>query len=390
MIVPFVLELRKRSLKVGVQELIALARAMGLGLHQNSLDEFYYVARSILIHDESKFDDFDQVFSNYFKDIPYRSQETLDQLLDWLQNPLPRPELSAEELAELKELDLQELRRLFEERLREQKERHDGGGYWIGTGGRSPFGTGGVFPNGMSLGSNPSGPSSLGRSSLRSADARRYRGYRQDLVLDVRQIEVALRKLRSFDRDHPHKELDLGATIDLTARNFGDLELVFQKQRRPNTRVILLMDVGGSMDPFSTMVSQLFSAAQRATHWKELRTYYFHNCVYGRVFRTEGFRDPLLLSDLFRECDSRYKVIFVGDASMAPYELMGESWAELEEDRVSALEWLLKIRAHFTKSVWLNPGARSTWDGDTVEVISRIVPMFPLTIEGLGEALTWI
>lgn len=224
---------------------------------------------------------------------------------------------------------------------------------------------------------------------IRSTDARRYRTYRHDLTLDVRQIEVALRKLRSFDRDGPARELDLDRSIDETARNFGELEIVLRKPRRPNTRVILMMDVGGSMDPYAALVSQLFSAAKRATHWKELRTYYFHNCVYGQVYKTEGLREPVKVRDIFRECNDRYKLIFVGDASMAPYELLGWDDPDNNDAAIAGIQWLGLLRKHFPDSVWLNPDGEPSWrgGGSTVEYIARIFPMFSLTVTGLESAL---
>jgi uncharacterized protein with von Willebrand factor type A (vWA) domain len=375
---------------VGLQEIVGLASALAKGLHESSLDEFYYVARSILIHDESKLDVFDQVFSFLYQDVPYDSKSILDELLEWLQDPLTRPVLSDEEKSALEVLNPEELQRLFEERLREQKERHDGGDYWIGTGGRSPFGTNGYHPSGMSLKSaQQSGPGG-GRSILRTADARRYHSYRDDLVMDMRHVEVALRKLRSFDRNGAHPELDLDQTIDITARNFGDLELVFRKPRRPNTRVILLMDVGGSMDPYATLVSQLFSASRRATHWKELRTYYFHNCIYGRVFRTNGLQESVSVRDLLRECDARYKLIIVGDASMAPSELFGSPYFSAEETQLTAFDWFQRLRNHFANSIWLNPDGLPTWGGTTVDAIAQVFTMFPLTLAGLGEGLSWL
>jgi uncharacterized protein with von Willebrand factor type A (vWA) domain len=270
-------ELRARKIAVGLQETVALAGALSRGLHESSLEQFYFVARSLLVHDESDLDEFDQVFAHVFKDVPYSSLAITEELRDWLADPIARRELTDEERAAIDVLDAQELLKMFEERLKEQKERHDGGAYWIGTGGTSPFGTGGTNPNGISLRSGSPGSTGGGRSMIRSADARRYRSYRHDLVLDVRQVEVALRKLRTMDRSNSRPELDIEKTIDATARNFGELEPVMSKSKRPNTRVILMMDVGGSMDPFASMVSQLFSAAKRATHWKELRTYYFHN-----------------------------------------------------------------------------------------------------------------
>jgi uncharacterized protein with von Willebrand factor type A (vWA) domain len=379
-------ELRARGVGVGMQEVVALAGALAQGLHDNSLDQFYLVARALLIHDESDLDEFDQVFSHVFKGVAYSSVAIAQELRDWLADPKARRELSDEERASLEEIAPDELLRMLEERLREQKERHDGGSYWVGTGGTSPFGTGGYHPSGISLRNGAPGSTGGGRSMIRSADARRYRGYRHDVVLDVRQIEVALRKLRSFDRDGTRLELDVDATVDATARNWGELEPVFRKPRRPNTRVILLMDVGGSMDPFAALASQLFSAAKRATHWRELRTYYFHNCVYSRVYRTEGLREPVAVRDLMRECDGRHKLIVVGDAAMAPYELMTGDFTDRERN-VTGYDWLGRLRAHFPDSIWLNPDPPEYWRGGTAQAIGRVFPMFRLSIAGLEEGL---
>lgn len=380
-------ELRDRGVRVGMQEVVALASALAKGLHESSVEQFYYIARSLMIHDESKLDDFDEVFSHVFKGVPYTTRKIADELREWLSNPIARRNLTEEEKAELKELDLEELLRMFEERLKEQNERHDGGSYWIGTGGTSPFGSGGHHPSGISLRSGQPGGPAGGRTMVRSADARRYRAYRHDLVLDVRQMEVALRKLRSFDRETARRELDLEGTVDATAKNFGELELVLKKPRHPNTRVILMMDVGGSMDPYAELVSQLFSAAKRATHWKELRTYYFHNCVYNKVYATEGLREPTKVRDLLRECDSRYKLILVGDASMAPYELMMNGSGAFDGETLSGLGWLELLRKHFTSSVWLNPEVSPYWVGSTRDAIAKVFPMHPLTIQGLEEGL---
>jgi uncharacterized protein with von Willebrand factor type A (vWA) domain len=292
-------------------------------------------------------------------------------------------ELSDEERAAIEELDLEEVLRHFEERLRDQKERHDGGSFWIGTGGTSPFGRGGENPQGIQVG--PGGGGKGG--AIKTADARKYRPYRSDVVLDVRQIEVALRKLRAFAREGIDQELDIDGTIDATAKNAGELEIVTRPPRRPNTRVILMMDVGGSMDPHVGLMSQIFSAAKRATHWRELRTYYFHNCIYGRVFKTEGFQDPVRVSDLLAECGKHYKLVLVGDAAMAPYELLG-SPGYGEEGRVPGVAWLLGLREHFERSVWLNPDGVGVYPHPTVDAIASVFPMFPLTLEGLGLAVT--
>jgi len=381
MFTDFLFELRRRKIPVGTQEAISLARALKLGLHESSLDGFYNVARALLIHDEAHLDEFDVAFAATFRGIYLESKRITDELLEWLKDPARMRELSDEEKALIEALSLEEVQKLFEQRLAEQKQRHDGGNRWIGTGGTSPFGRGGVNPAGIQLG-GPGG----GKTAMQSADARRYQAYRQDVVLDVRQIEVALRKLRAFARDGMDDELDIEGTIDATARNVGELEIVMRPPRRPNTRVILMMDVGGSMDPYATLMSQLFSASKRATHWKELRTYYFHNCVYGKIYKTEGFRDPVNVSDVLHECGKNYKLVLVGDALMAPYELLG-SYTYGGGEQVPGITWLMRLREHFERSVWLNPERPAIWNGTTIEAIAQVIPMFELTLEGLGLAI---
>ena len=382
MFVDFLYELRARKVPVGAQEAVALAQALSAGLHESSLDGFYNVARSLLIHSEAHLDDFDVVFAHHFRGVPMAAKELAGEIAEWLKNPIKMRQLSPEEREAIEELDIEEVLRRFEERLKEQKERHDGGHRWIGTGGTSPFGTGGENPNGLQLGPQGQGK---GGGSIKSADARKYRPYRSDVTLDIRQIEVALRKLRAFAREGAHRELDVEGTIDATAKNAGELEVVTRPPRRPNTRVILLMDVGGSMDPYAHLMSQLFSAAKRATHWKELRTYYFHNCIYGKVYKTEGFQDPVRINELIGDCGKHYKLVLVGDASMAPYELMGAPGYG-EDGKVPGVAWLMALREHFDRSVWLNPDGVGN-GGPTVDAIAKVFPMFALTLEGLGQAV---
>jgi len=379
----FIYELRARKVPVGTQEAVALARALAAGLHDSSLDGFYFIARSLLVHSEAHLDDFDLAFAKYFKGVHVEAKLVAEELLEWLKNAKKLRELSEEEKALIEALDREEVLRRFEERLKEQRERHDGGNYWIGTGGTSPFGRGGFNPSGIPVGGGTGGKG----GAMQSADARKYRPYRSDLILDIRQIEVALRKLRAFTREGGQEELDIEGTIDETAKNAGELEIVTRPPRRPNTRVILMMDVGGSMDPYAELVSQLFSAAKRSTHWKELRTYYFHNCVYGRVYKTEGFQEPVLVRDLMHECGKNYKLVLVGDASMAPYELLGAPGYG-EEGRTEGIRWLMLLREHFERSVWLNPDGPVVPSHPTVDAIRQIFPMFPLTLEGLGEAVS--
>ena len=381
MFIPFLYELRALKVPVGTQEAVALAQALKVGLHDSSLDGFYDVARSLLVHSETQLDAFDQAFSKHFKGIEISAREIEAQLLDWLKDAQKkRPQLSPEDLALLEALDRATLEKMFEERLKEQKKRHDGGNKWIGTGGTSPFGHSGAPRDGIRVGGEGGN-----RRAIEVATQRNFRDYRDDLVLDVRQLALALRKLRAFAREGIADELDLDETIEQTARNLGELEVVTRPPRKSNTKLILLMDVGGSMDPHADTVSRLFTAAKKATHFKELRTYYFHNCIYGRVYGTAQLRDPMPVAQLFAETNATYKLIVVGDALMAPWELTGTSG--YGEDSAEGVVWLMRLVERFPQAVWLNPEPPREWWQTTIEVIRRVFAMYPLTLEGLGEAV---
>lgn len=383
MFIPFLYELRARKVPVGTQEAVALAGALARGLHESSLDGFYLVARALLIHDEKHLDAFDEAFGKFFEGLEPKALELQQNLLDWLRDAKERlPDLTPEERAMLEQFDRAELEKLFEQRLKEQQERHDGGNRWIGTGGTSPFGNSGrVARPGVRVGGGGGR-----RSAVTVAGQRNYREYRDDLVLDVRQLGLALRKLRAFSREGQPDELDLDNTIDKTAKNLGELEVVTRAPRKSNTRVILLMDVGGSMDPYAHLVSRLFTAAKKATHFRELRTYYFHNCIYGRVYKDARMSQPLKISELFSQTDRKHKLILVGDALMAPWELMTVSgWQE--DEGVEGVTWMMRLREHFQASAWLNPEAVGGWWQPTIDVLRRVFPMYPLTLEGLGEAV---
>jgi len=385
MFIPFLYRLREHGVRVGTQEALSLARALILGLHDSSLDGFYYTARALCVHSEGQLDAFDQAFLREFRGVEGKHIQLKEELLAWLQDAKQRHrELTPEERALLDSIDLDELKRMFEERQEEQQKRHDRGNRWIGTAGTSPFGRAGQKREGVRAG-NTGG----NRSAVQIADARQYRPYRSDLALDVRQMEMALRRLRMWNREGADEELDLDATIDATAKNVGELDIVTRPPSRPNTRVILMMDVGGSMDPYVDLMSRLFSATKKSTHWKELRTYYFHNCVYGRVYKTERFDEPVLLSDLLHDCGGHFKLIIVGDALMAPYELMRQGGAIglNDENPMAGIQYLMSLQQHFKSSVWLNPEPPAYWSGNTIEVVRQVFPMFPLTLEGLTQAM---
>jgi hypothetical protein len=386
MLIDFLFELRKRKLKISSHEWLALMEAMAMGLHESSLDGFYKLCRAICVKDIADYDAFDQAFLAYFKDVKVDALELADELLEWLRNPEKRSALSDEQKQLLQSLDLEKLRELFEKRLREQKERHDGGNRWIGTGGTSPFGTGGKNPTGLRVGAGG------GRSAMQVAEERRYREYRKDVVLDVRQIDVALRGLRQLGREGAEEELDLDETVDETSRNAGDLEIVFRPPRRNRAKVILLMDVGGSMDPHAELVSRLFTAASRSGRFAKFRSYYFHNCIYESVYEDAKFRKAVPVTELLATSDRDEKVVFVGDALMHPAELLdaGGSIYFYAHNRTPGVEWLRRLGQHFRRTAWLNPEPDRFWSGTTIEVVASVFPMWHLTLEGLAGAVRYL
>ncbi|MEO8706114.1 MAG: VWA domain-containing protein [Kofleriaceae bacterium] len=386
MLIDFLFELRKRKLPVSTHEWMALMQAMALGLHESSLDGFYHLCRTVCIKDIAHYDAYDEAFLAYFKDVHTDSLKLTEQLREWLADPRNLEGLTDEQRAALTELDLEKLRELFEKRLREQKERHDGGNRWIGTGGTSPFGNHGKNPAGMRVGSGGS------RSAMAVADERRFKEYRRDVVLDVRQIDVALRGLRRLGREGAQEELDLDETVDKTCRNAGDIDIVFRPPRRNRVKVILLMDVGGSMDPHSELVSRLFTAASRSGRFAKFRSYYFHNCVYNTIYEDAQFTKGLPVADLMANSDRDEKLVFVGDALMHPAELLdpGGSMYLYSQNRASGIEWLRRLNAHFRSGAWLNPEPEKYWPQTTIEVIASVFGMWPLTLDGLAASVRYL
>ncbi|MCP5463573.1 MAG: VWA domain-containing protein [Deltaproteobacteria bacterium] len=384
MFTDFFYTLRQYGIKVSFKEWHALLSALDKGLIGNSLDRFYNIARAILVKDESEYDLFDQIFLHTFRGAMEPS-DINDQIWDWLNRvPLER-HISQEEIDKLKKLSLDELQKLFEERLKEQKEQHHGGNRWIGTGGTSPFGHGGHHPSGMRVGGE-----SGRRSAMKIAAERRFRNYRKDLTLDIRQIQVALKKLRELKRHGSHEELDLDATIEKTGKNAGEIELVFAPPRKNQTKLLLLMDVGGTMDPYAHLVSQLFSAAHASNHFKDFKFFYFHNCVYSRLYTDVERSKTIATQDVLNKYNEDYKLIFVGDAWMHPYELFfqGGHIDYFSKEKASGIHWLQRLKQHFRKSIWLNPERQSYWGADTIAAIAQIFPMFPLSIAGLEEGIS--
>lgn len=388
MFIDFFYHLRDRGLPIGVTEFLTLLEALSKGLARESLTHFYGVARSILVKRPEHFDVYDQVFAEYFEDVELDHEtkaKITDELLSWLEeNPMPPPDLSGEELSKLEELELEELREQFEERLREQEERHDGGDQWIGTGGTSPFGHSGENPSGVRVGGT-----GQNRSAVQVAGQRRFRNLRKDVTIDVRDIGQALRRLRELTRDGREEELDLESTIDETARNGGDIELVFRPPRENNVKLLLLMDVGGSMTPYAQLTSRLFSAAHQVSHFKSFESYYFHNCPYGKLYTDMTRRKGEPTRDVLRNLDRTWRCIVVGDAAMARAELMRERGAITYSHRNSTagIDYLRMLDDAVLKTVWLNPQKPRSWVSWTNEKIRTIFPMYPFTMEGLEDAV---
>lgn len=388
MFIDFFYHLRERGLPVSITEFMTLLEALEVGHAASSLDRFYTLARSILVKRPEHYDIYDLAFAEFFEDAAVDWDEVpglREEMLEWLRDPRVFDELTEEQKALLERHDLDELFEMFRDRLEEQTERHDGGNKWIGTGGTSPFGHGGMNPAGFRIG-GPGG----GRSAVQVAMARRYQNLRDDLVLDVRQFSAALRRLRILTRDGREEQLDIDETIDQTARNAGDIELVFKQPRKNQVKLLLLCDVGGSMNPYTHLTSLLFSAAHQASHFKHFEAYYFHNCPYGKLYTDMQRRVSVETSEVLARVDETWRCIIVGDAAMAPYELMdvGGSIDMYYLNADAGIVWLKRIKEKIPRTVWLNPDPARYWGSTfTCVAIAKLFPMFALTLQGLDDAV---
>ena len=371
----FLVHLRSQKLVVGMGEWLAFLDALKRGLATSPM-EMYHLGRSILCRSEADFDQYDVAFAESFSDASL-SDALREQLEEWLKKKVERPDLPFEE-HEYK--SQQELWEAFLERLREQKEEHHGGNRWVGTGGTSPFGHSGRGANGIRIG-GPGG----GRQAVRVAMERQWSNYRRDQVLDTRDMKVALRALRSLSREG-RLELDVDETIAETSRQGGEIELVERPARVNRVHLVLLMDAGGSMTPHSQRVSQLFSAAHQVRAFKSFKAYYFHNCVYNWLYHDISQLDRVPTSQVLEDIGPNHRVLFVGDASMAPYELTSP-YGWYEESKASGLDWLRRFRERSKSTVWLNPDPTRYWQHPTVEAIGRLFPMYELTVDGLQRAI---
>jgi hypothetical protein len=379
--------LREAGLRVSLPEFLTLLDALDAGLAGYSVDDFYYLARSALIKDETRFDLFDQVFGAHFRGVETLLGEQLGNIPDeWLRRQLELT-LSAEEKARIEALGgWEKLMQTLRQRLEEQKERHQGGNKWIGTGGTSPFGAYGYNPVGVRIGQSES----RHRRAVKVWDKREFRNLDDSLELGTRNMKVALRRLRQFARQGAADELDLDGTIRSTARNGGMLDIKMVPERHNAVKVLLFLDAGGSMDDHVKVCEELFSAAR--SEFKRLEYFYFHNCIYEGLWKDNRrrYNQRMPTWDVMHRYSADYKVVFVGDATMSPYEISypGGSVEHLNEE--SGAVWMRRLLDTYPKSVWLNPEPRERWDyTPSIELLRELMGdrMFPLTIDGLGEAM---
>ena len=392
MFLEFFYLLRAKGLEVSINEWMALVEALDKGLAKSSLTSFYYLCRAILIKSEADYDKFDEVFAAYFKNVQ-TPDELPDEVWKWLADEEEERALDdkGDEWSYIHR-ELQELLDLMDERLEEQKEKHHGGTYWVGTGGTSTMGRGGYNTQGIRVGGK-----SRHKTALQIAGERNFKDFREDKVLDIRQFQMAFRKLRQFSArmDVEKTELDIDQTIDKTCEHAGMLNLVYEKPRKNTVKILLLIDSDGSMLMYSRLVNRLFQAISKANHFKDLQVYYFHNCVYDHLYTNPYCRYGEWVDTqwVLNNLDSDYKVIFVGDATMAPSELhsrYGNSYYSLRNEE-PGINWLMRIKRKYKKQIWLNPIRESEWDWvyghKTLQDIKSIFPMFELTLDGLEKAI---
>ena len=387
MLLNFFFALKNGGVPVSIKELLTLIEALEKHLAIGDVDEFYLLSRTCLVKDERFYDKFDRAFALYFNDL-----QSLDDFIealipeDWLRQEFEKS-LSDEEKAKIESLGgLEELIKKFKERLEEQKKRHQGGNKWIGTGGTSPFGHGGFNPEGIRVGGE-----GKQKKALKVWEQRDYKNLDDSVELGTRNIKMALRRLRKFARTGAEEELDLDDTISSTAKNAGMLDIKMVPERHNAVKVLLFFDVGGSMDPYVRTCEELFSASR--TEFKHLEYFYFHNMLYDYVWK-DNFRrynDKTETFDVLRTYSSDYKVIFVGDASMSPYELESAGGSVEYYNKESGIDWLQRISDTFDKVVWLNPVREDYWEHTpTIQRVNTLLEgrMFPLTMGGLEASMS--
>ncbi len=386
MFAQFFLELRHARVPVSLREYLTLIEAVKAGLADYRMEDFYYLSRSALVKDERHLDKFDRVFGHCFKGLEVPPEETVEIPEEWLKK-LAELVLSEEEKALVEAMGgLEKLLETLRQRLAEQKGRHQGGAKWVGTAGRSPYGAYGYNPEGIRIGQD----GNRNNRAVKVWDKREFRNLDDQVELGTRNIKVALRRLRRFAREGAEDELDLPDTIRATAKNAGYLDLKFVPERHNAVKVLLLLDVGGSMFPHVKLCEELFSAAR--SEFKHLEFFYFHNCVYETVWKDNRRRnlERLASLDLLHTYPSDYKLILVGDASMSPYEITAPGGSVEHWNEEPGQLWLQRLLHTYERAVWLNPVPEREWGYTaSIEMIERLMGarMYPLTIDGLDRAM---
>ncbi len=381
----FMEELRSAGISASLKEHLALLEALSADVISQSPEEFYYLARTTLVKDEALLDRFDQVFNKIFKGIfSDYGQNPVDVPADWLK-AIAEKYLSPEEMAKIEAMgSWDELMETLKKRLEEQEKRHQGGNKWIGTGGTSPYGNGGYNPEGVRIGGE-----SRHKRAVKVWEKREFQNLDQTRELGTRNIKIAMRRLRKFAREGAAEELDIDATIDGTARQ-GWLDIQMRPERRNAIKLLLLLDVGGSMDPFIKLCEELFSAA--TSEFKNLEFFYFHNCPYEGVWKDNKrrFSERTPMWDLLHKFPHDYKVVMVGDASMSPYEITHPGGSVEHFNEESGAVWMHRITNTYPATVWLNPVPEKQWGySQSTKIIKELMTdrMYPLTIEGLDDAM---
>ena len=386
MLIDFFLHLRHAKLPVSIKEYLMLLEAIKEHVIGPSIDDFYFLSRSALVKDERNFDKFDKAFGAYFKGVQSLPGIDLDLPLEWLKRQFQR-EFTAEEKAAIEAMGgLDKLIERLKQLLEEQKGRHEGGSKWIGTNGTSPFGNGGFNPEGIRVG----GPSAGNRTAVKVWDQRAYRDYDDQVELGTRNIKIALRRLRKFAREGAEEELDLDDTITSTARNAGYLDIKMVPERHNTIKVLMLLDVGGTMDDHIKQTEELFSASK--TEFKHLEFYYFHNCVYDHLWKNNRRRhsERFATWDIIRKYNQDYRLIFVGDATMSPYEVLQPGGSVEYNNEEAGAVWLRRLVERFPKFAWLNPEPEGVWEyRQSIAVIKQVLSnrMYPVTLQGLERAM---
>jgi uncharacterized protein with von Willebrand factor type A (vWA) domain len=389
MLISFFQILKRAGVPVSIKELLDLILALKEHLVFADVDEFYFLSRAIMVKDEKYYDRFDRAFSVYFRDLE-SLEDVIEALIpeDWLRQEFAK-QLTDEEKAKIESLGgLEKLIEEFKKRLEEQKEKHEGGNKWIGTGGTSPFGHGGYNPEGVRIGGQ-----SKNKRAVKVWEKREFKNLDDSVELGTRNIKVALRRLRKFARTGAENELDMGGTISSTAKNAGLLDIKMVPERHNTVKVLLFFDVGGSMDPYIKTCEEMFSAAR--SEFKHMEYFYFHNFIYESVWdnNVRRFAERINMVDILHKYSADYKVIFIGDASMSPYEIVQPGGSVEHWNEESGETWMRRLKETFQKVIWINPVDPHYWQyTDSISMTNTLLEehMYPLTVKGLEEGMAYL